>query len=248
VPDVLGPTEARGRSSGGPGLLVAERAVLRQGIGCRGRSFAPLGRSSYRGIASARGRPGSLLPTRPEPLRGPGPCRELDEVAAIASHTLLFSMQLDPRRRRAAPRGALLPSPEGSGVAAAPDHAADCSHGRRMKVIHECAGLCKWAVKVLGWWGSGPLRVVAAGCGAFQSSIRPWVGQGVVRGSGAQSRRRPSGWWRPDIGTSSPERAQAGPGRGRKQVRGELGHVAMAFIALARSGVVRQRISPSRRP
>src|SRR4029453_14396189 len=107
-----------------------------------------------------------------------------------------------------------------------------------MKVIHEWAGLCKGAVRALGCLGAGPLTVVAAGCGAVQSSIRPRSGAGVsCGGSGAQSSGRPSMWWRPDIGTSSPERAQGGPGRGRNQVLGELGHVALTFIALARSGV-----------
>jgi hypothetical protein len=93
------------------------------------------------------------------------------------------------------------------------------------------------------------LTVVEAGFGAFQTSIRArWRASVSCGGSGAQSSGRPSGWWRPDIGTSSPERAQASPGRGRKQVRGGLHQAAMTFTALARSGVVRQRISPSRRP
>src|SRR3954447_11281450 len=106
-----------------------------------------------------------------------------------------------------------------------------------MKVIHEWAGPCQGGVRALGCWGAGPLTAVVAGVGAFQSSIRArWRVQGVVRGSGAQSRQRPSGWWRPDIGTSSPERAQLGPDRGRNQVRGDLHQAAMTFIALARSG------------
>jgi hypothetical protein len=39
-------------------------------------------------------------------------------------------------------------------------------------LIHEWAGPCKGRVRVLAWWGAGPLTVVAAGCCAFQSSIR----------------------------------------------------------------------------
>src|SRR5215207_4387196 len=104
-------------------------------------------------------------------------------------------------------------------------------------------------VRALGLWGAGPLTGVGAGGGAFQSSIRSrWVGQGVVRRLGGsiktaavrvvEARHR-----------SELARACAGwSGRGRNQVRGELGHVAMTFIALARSGGLRQRICPSRRP
>ena len=69
-----------------------------------------------------------------------------------------------------------------------------------------------------GWLLVPSLTWAGSMSDAFQSSIRSrWADQSVVRGSGAQSSWRPSGWWRPDIGTSSPERAQAGkegvPGR-----------------------------------
>src|SRR5512132_1861395 len=88
-----------------------------------------------------------------------------------------------------------------------------------MKVVHEWAGPCQGAVMGLGLLGVGPLTAAGARSEALQSSIRSrWADQSVVRGSGAQSSGRPSGWWRPDIGASSPEHAQAGevgvPGRG----------------------------------
>src|SRR3954447_25743041 len=59
-----------------------------------------------------------------------------------------------------------------------------------MKVIHEWAGPCQGGVRALGCWGAGPLTAVVAGVGAVQSSIRARGRvQGVVRGSGAQSRQ-----------------------------------------------------------
>jgi hypothetical protein len=118
------------------------------------------------------------------------------------------------------------------------------------KVIHEGAGRCQGR-------GQGPrlvgCRVAKGASGEVRSGpvIHPLARaeQCVVRGSGAQSRRRPSfGGGRPDIGASSPERAQGG-GRGCSQGRGG-GHDdrAMTFFALARPDGFRQRISPSRRP
>jgi hypothetical protein len=88
-----------------------------------------------------------------------------------------------------------------------------------MKVIHEWAGRCQGAVMGLGWLVFDPLTAGEGCAGAFQSSIRSrWADRSVVRGSGAQSSGRPSGWWRPGMGASSPVHAQAGeegvPGRG----------------------------------
>jgi hypothetical protein len=82
--------------------------------------------------------------------------------------------------------------------------------------------------RALGWLVAGPLPAAGARSEALQSSIRSrWADQSVVRGSRAQSSGRPSGWWRPDIGASSPEHAQAGeagvPGRGAPKWSTTLG-------------------------
>jgi hypothetical protein len=126
-------------------------------------------------------------------------------------------------------------------------------HGRKepitAAVIHEWAGPCQGVLRALGCWGAGPLTVVVAGFGAFQSSIRARLRSRVsCGGSGAQSSMRPSGWWRPDIWNELARARAGGSGRGRRQVRGEPHQAAMTFTALARPEALRQRISPSRRP
>src|SRR5436190_8463045 len=83
----------------------------------------------------------------------------------------------------------------------------------------------------LAWLGAGSRTRPAVGSVAFQSSIRSrWAEQSVVRGSGAQSRGRPSQVGRPDIGTISPGRAQGW---------GRAGGAAKCAVAVMRTAAWR---------
>jgi hypothetical protein len=129
--------------------------------------------------------------------------------------------------------------------------AHDARSGRRMKVIHEGAGRVKGAVRALGWLVARSAAAAWAGSEGLQSSIRSrWADQCAVRGSGAQTRRRPSlageARHRTELARAG---ANWGSGRGRNQgAGGGHGDGAVTFIALARPGRLRQWISPSRRP
>ena len=65
--------------------------------------------------------------------------------------------------------------------------------GRVSLPLYEARAWVKCAVMALGWLGAGSRTRSAVGAVAFQSSMRSrWAEQSVVRGSGAQSRGRPS--------------------------------------------------------
>jgi hypothetical protein len=167
----------------------------------------------------------AVRPQAGDPLAAPrsAPPRRCPEARRRCGRDCCFATRSPAvRREPAAPPRPFGTAPAGCGWAyQRPTADQKFEHQPCLAPMSSMSGRARVKADVtgLGWLGAGPLTAVGARSEAFQSSIRSrWADQSVVRGSGAQSSGRPSGWWRTDIGASSPEHAQAGeggvPGRG----------------------------------